>query len=115
MNATHYDKDYYLWLKATAKLLKNDRLAELDSKNLLEEIEDMARNQRNTLESNLIIVLKHLLKWQYQSDLKCGSWLGSIRELRRRIVKTLKDSPSLKPYLFRNLARILSRSPIASY
>lgn len=33
-----------------------------------------------------------------------GSWKGSIVEYRRRIRKTLKDSPSLKPYLEEVLA-----------
>ncbi|WP_333217767.1 MULTISPECIES: DUF29 domain-containing protein [unclassified Microcoleus] len=33
-----------------------------------------------------------------------GSWKGSIVEYRRRLRKTLKDSPSLKPYLEEVLA-----------
>ncbi|MGL5035929.1 MAG: DUF29 domain-containing protein [Microcystaceae cyanobacterium] len=99
MNPTLYEKDYYLWIEQTAQLLKTERLAELDYKNLLEEIEDMGRNQRNAIESNLIVVFLHLLKWQYQPELQCGSWQGSIREHRRRILKSLKDSPSLRPYL----------------
>ena len=99
MNSTLYEKDYYLWIEQTAQLLKTEKLAELDYKNLLEEIEDMGRNQRNALESNLIVLLLHLLKWQYQPELQCSSWRGSIREHRRRILKSLKDSPSLRPYL----------------
>ncbi len=99
MNPKLYEKDYYLWIEQTAQLLKIERLAELDYKNLLEEIEDMGRNQRNAIESNLIVLLLHLLKWQYQPELQCSSWRGSIREHRRRILKSLKDSPSLRPYL----------------
>ena len=49
MNSTLYEKDYYLWIEQTAQLLKTEKLAELDYKNLLEEIEDMGRNQRNAL------------------------------------------------------------------
>jgi hypothetical protein len=99
MNSTLYEQDYYLWIEQTVQLLKTERLAELDYKNLLEEIEDMGRNQKNAVESNLIVLMLHLLKWQYQPQLQCGSWQGSIREHRRRILKSLKDSPSLQPYL----------------
>jgi hypothetical protein len=47
----------------------------------------------------LAIVLLHLLKWHYQPELRSGSWRGSLVEHRRRIRKSLKQSPSLKPYL----------------
>lgn len=43
--------------------------------------------------------ITHLLKWQYQPELRSGSWKGSIVEHRRRIRKALKESPSLKLYL----------------
>jgi len=52
MNPTLYEQDYYLWIEQTVQLLKTERLAELDYKNLLEEIEDMGRNQKNAVESN---------------------------------------------------------------
>lgn len=59
----------------------------------------MGRSERRSLKSNLIIVLLHLLKWQYQPELRSGSWKGSIVEHRRRIREAVKDSPSLKPYI----------------
>ncbi len=63
----------------------------------------MLRIQRGTsrliVKSNLVILLLHLLKWQYQPDRRSGSWAGSIVEHRRRINEILKDSPSLKPQL----------------
>ena len=73
--------------------------ANVDWDNLIEEIEDVGRNERRSLESNLIVVLLHLLKWQYQPERRSGSWEGSIIEHRRRIKKALKESPSLQPYL----------------
>ena len=39
-----------------------------------------------------------MLKWKYQPEQRSGSWKGSIREHRRRILKSFKDSPSLKIY-----------------
>ena len=94
-----YDKDFHAWLQHQAILLRDDRLSELDRKNLFEEIEAMGRSERHALESNLIVVLLHLLKYQYQPTRRSNSWRASIREHRRRIRRALSDSPSLKPFL----------------
>jgi hypothetical protein len=94
-----YDQDFCLWIDATTKLLKEGRFSELDLENLIEEIEDMGQNKKDVLESNLIIVFLHLLKWKYQPNKRSGSWKRSIREHRRRLVKAMQKSPSLKPYL----------------
>ena len=94
-----YQQDYYLWIKKTANLLRENKLNELDIENLIEEIEDMGRSEKRALESNLVVVLLHLLKWVYPPSMRTGSWQASILEHRRRIKKALKDSPSLKKYL----------------
>lgn len=96
---TLYDTDYLQWLETTVEKLRHQDYANVDWDNLVEEIEDMGRSERRSLESNLIVVLLHLLKWQYQPQFRSGSWAGSIVEHRRRIKKALKESPSLKPYL----------------
>ncbi len=98
MQTKLYDKDYCLWLEETVQLLREGRLSELDVTNLIEEIEDMGISQKNALESNLIVVLMHLLKWKYQPTKQSGSWRRSIREHRRRILKAFRNSPSLKRY-----------------
>lgn len=93
-----YEQDFYLWLENTAQLLEEKKFSELDMENLIEEIKDMGRNQKDALESNLIIVILHLLKWKYQPNKRSRSWQSSIFEHRRRLHKALKNSPSLKPY-----------------
>ena len=94
-----YETDYLQWIETTAEKLHSRDYANVDWDNLIEEIEDMGRSERRSLESNLIVVLLHLLKWQYQPERRSGSWEGSIIEHRRRIKKALKESPSLQPYL----------------
>ena len=47
---------------------------------------------------DLVILLTHLLKWQYQPDLRSTSWAGSIVEHRHRILDEIEDSPSLARY-----------------
>ncbi len=96
-----YETDYLKWIETTVEKLRLQEYSSVDWENLIEEIEDMGRSERRSLESNLVVVLTHLLKWQYQRDFdfRSGSWKGSIAEHRRRIRKALKESPSLKPYL----------------
>jgi hypothetical protein len=99
-----YEQDFLLWLESTTELLRQQNFNELDLENLIEEIEDMGSSQKNALESNLVVLLLHLLKWKYQPEKRSNSWKSSIREHRRRIRNQLKTSPSLKPYLFKILA-----------
>jgi hypothetical protein len=94
-----YEADYLKWIETTVEKLRVRDYSSVDWENLIEEIEDMGRSERRSLESNLVVVLTHLLKWQYQPEFRSGSWKGSIAEHRRRIRKALKESPSLKPYL----------------
>jgi Domain of unknown function DUF29 len=94
-----YAADFVRWAETTAEQLRTQNYACVDWANLIEEIEDMSRRERKSLKSNLVVILLHLLKWQYQPEFRSGSWRGSIREHRRRINDDLKDSPSLMPYL----------------
>lgn len=93
-----YETDYLKWIETTVKKLRIQDYSNIDWENLIEELEDIERSERRSLESNLIVVLTHLLKWQYQPEFRSGSWKGNIVEHRRRIRKALKDSPSLKLY-----------------
>lgn len=94
-----YTTDFVRWVETTVEQLRDRDYDSVDWVNLIEEIADMSRRERRSLESNLIVVFLHLLKWQFQPDFRSGSWKASIREHRRRIGRDLKDSPSLRPYL----------------
>lgn len=100
-----YETDYYLWIQETLEKLKHENYSQVDWENLLDEIEDVARSERRSLSSDLVIILLHLLKWQHQPECRTGSWQASIIEHRRRIEEALEDSPSLKRYC----AEILSK------
>ncbi len=95
---TLYDLDFSLWLEKTADLLKNRQLDQLDYEHLIEEIEAMGRSEKEALESNLEILLMHLLKWKYQPNKRSNSWQYSITEHCLRLKKAFKKSPSLKGY-----------------
>jgi hypothetical protein len=96
-----YERDYYLWLIKTAKLLKEGKISKVDLPNLAEEIEDMGRSEKRAIESNLEIVLMHLLKYKYQPEKRSSSWQYTLFEHRKRLRKAFKESPSLKKYFDR--------------
>jgi hypothetical protein len=95
---TLYDTDFNLWLETTANLLRERKLEYLDYENLIEEIEGMGQSQKSALESNLIILLLHLLKWYYQQQKRSASWVFTIADHNLRIHKTFQKNPSLKRY-----------------
>lgn len=94
-----YEHDFYAWLMATADLLRQGRLADIDAEHVAEELESMGRSEKRELASRLHILVLHLLKYAYQPAQRCGSWRGSIAEQRHRIADLLDDSPSLRALL----------------
>jgi len=99
---TLYDQDYYLWLKTTINQLRTRQFSAVDLENLLEELETMGRSEKRAVESLLTNLLVHLLKlkcWDSERERNQGHWQGEVRTFRRQIKKSLKDSPSLKPYI----------------
>ena len=94
-----YERDFSLWIEQQAALLREKRLDELDVANLLEEIEWMGRKDKKSIKSNLVIVLLHLLKHEFQPKRRSRRWLDSILEHRQRLRDDLEESPSLRGHL----------------
>ncbi|MEB3175120.1 MAG: DUF29 domain-containing protein [Cyanobacteriota bacterium] len=103
MSPTLYDADFNQWLEETAKSLKAGNFQALDLENLIEEIESMGRSDKREIKTRLIVLLMHLLKHKYQFQRRTTSWIVTINEQRRQIKAVLKDSPSLKPYIQKEL------------
>lgn len=93
-----YERDFCLWLEQQASLLREARFDELDLANLIEEIEAMARSDKKAVKSNLVVLLTHLLKYQFQPDQRSSGWRGSIVEHRRRLRYDFEESPSLRAH-----------------
>lgn len=101
-NSNLYEIDFNLWLEKTINQLENNELESLDKVNLIEELKDLGKAEKNALESNLMILLAHLLKLSVQADapdIMKNSWYNSVIEHRKRIKKQLSQTPSLKAYL----------------
>jgi hypothetical protein len=102
--STLYDTDYSAWTLQTAELIRAGRFSELDIEHLLTELSDMSKSERDELESRLLILIAHLLKWEYQyqilserwQEFKGDSWRRTIIEQRKRLALRLRKSPGLK-------------------
>jgi hypothetical protein len=70
----------------------------LDWENVSEEIESLGRSDKRAIESDLGVVLLHLLKWRYQPNKQKSGWRSSVIEHRARIRKLVRESPSLRDY-----------------
>jgi hypothetical protein len=61
---------------------------------LVEEIEVMGKNQQRQLYSRLVVLMTHLLKWQFQPSKQSRSWQATIR-----VQHLLDQNPSLRAQL----------------
>ncbi len=108
-----YDRDFNLWVSATAEQLRERRFDEIDIENLIEEIESMGRSDRRALKNFLTRLLEHLIKltyWEVERG-RCGrGWRKEIGNFRSEIDDLLEDSPSLKPLLEELLGECYGRA-----
>ncbi len=108
MSHTVYDHDLQQWIQQTVEQLRNREFGSLDIEHLIEELIDLGKSEKNTLRSNLTILLAHLLKLRVQHDvpdMMKGSWYSSVLEHRQRVLNNLADTPSLKSYLVEALEK----------
>ncbi|MEA1049821.1 DUF29 domain-containing protein [Lamprobacter modestohalophilus] len=102
--ATLYQTDYSAWAKRNAELLRARRFDALDIEHLLEELSDMSKSDRRELHSRLLVLIAHLLKWEFQyqnlaerwREFDGRSWRSTIIQQREQIADLLIESPGLK-------------------
>jgi hypothetical protein len=95
---TPYSADFSQWTEQTARLLREGRWQDIDLEHLIEEVEDLGKSEKRGITSQLIRLMLHLLKWQYQPQRRSDSWLDSIADARLQIELAIQDSPSLRGY-----------------
>jgi hypothetical protein len=93
---TLYDEDFYGWSRRTAQLVREGRWSEIDHDHVAEEISDLGISQERALMSQIVRVLKHLLKSKYQPEKHTRSWDLTIAEGRVRIAQIIRRNPSLE-------------------
>ncbi|WP_191057780.1 DUF29 domain-containing protein [Geminicoccus harenae] len=87
MAARLYETDYYLWARRQAEALRQLERERwngpLDLKELAEEVDDLAKRDRNACRSQVRRIIVYLLKLDHSParDLRAG-WMESIYEAR---------------------------------
>lgn len=84
--AVLYSEDETGWLEAMAELVRRRDLAALDLDHLSEYLTDMAARDRREVKSRLVILLAHLLKWEFQPDMRSRGWRTTVLTQRQKLV-----------------------------
>ena len=93
-----YDHDFARWSAEQSALIRQGRFDEIDLENVAEEIESLGRSDRKEIRNRQEVLLRHLLKWEFQPRKRKAGWRSTIFEQRRQIKLLIKESPSLKGY-----------------
>ena len=62
---------------------------------LKELIEALSRSDRRALESYLMRLMQHIIKWRMQPERRSPRWAATIRTTRRQIARLQRETPSL--------------------
>ena len=106
----NYATDLSLWARETADLIREGRWQNIDLEHLVEELEDLGKSEKRGIASQLVRLLIHLLKWEYQPQRRSDSWLDFITDSRLQIELAIEDSPSLKKCPLLELAQVYQRA-----
>lgn len=87
--------DVFRWCFEQAELLRQHRFTEIDLPNVIEELEDMGSEQRHALAASYRLLVSHLLKWQFQPEMRSRSWDVTIDRERASIEEREADNRSL--------------------
>jgi Domain of unknown function DUF29 len=86
-----HERDETAWLETTADLVRQGQLDAIDRDALAEYLTDMAKRDRREVFSRLVVLLAHLLKWDYQPDRRSGSWQATVLEQQRELRQLLES------------------------
>ena len=109
-----YENDFALWAQRQAAVLRARRFDELDLENLIEEVEDLGRRERDMVESHIETILEHLLKLAFShADRPRRGWLVVVDKQRARLARKL--TTTLRNHLETELPAVYAglRRPVA--
>jgi len=97
--AADYATDFYGWATDTAAKIRSGRLSEVDLEHVAEEIDSWGKSEQLQLSNRLVILIAHMLKWEFQPGQQKPGWMSAIKEQRFRIRRLIEKNPSLKPMI----------------
>src|SRR5438105_11528180 len=80
-----YTADETAWLEAMAAAARRGDVTALDLDHLNEYLTDMALRDRREVKSRLVVLLTHLLKWEYQKDRRTRGWRTTVLHQRNEL------------------------------
>ncbi len=113
---TLYDEDFPLWAERQAALLRARRFDELDLGNLIDEVEDLSRRERETVESHVETIVEHLLKLELSKAVRSRrGWLVTVDKQRAKLARKL--TATLRNHLEAELPAVYAglRRPVARH
>jgi Domain of unknown function DUF29 len=111
---TLYNEDFPLWAERQAALLRARRFDELDLDNLIEEVADLSRRERKSVESYAETILEHFLKLALSPAVRPRrGWLVTVDKQRAKLAREL--TPTLRNHLEAELPALYGglRRPVA--
>jgi hypothetical protein len=107
------DEDFPAWVLDQARILRLHKPRVIDWEALADQLEEMYSQVKIDLESDLRVILQHLLKLQFQPGdnewkRRARGWKVSATEHRNRVSLILEDSQSLRKKLPAVVARAYS-------
>jgi hypothetical protein len=113
-----YGRDYYAWVQLQVQALREHRTEDIDWENVAEEIEDLGKREKHSVESQLVRLLEHLLKLHYARGTfaknNARGWQLSAKDARLVARRLVEQNPSLRPQLTEMLQFAYARGRLAA-
>jgi hypothetical protein len=71
-----YETDVIAWTNEQAAFIRSGRSDLLDIEHIADEIEDVGKSEKRELKNRMVVLLAHLLRWQYQTGFQGNSWVS---------------------------------------
>ena len=104
-----YEADETAWLETMAELIRAGRYKDLDYPHLGEYLSDMAKRDRREVESRLVTLIAHVLKWDYQKKKRSKSWRATIL-VQRQELEVLLEGGVLRNHAAAALSRAYTKA-----
>ncbi|QYD70107.1 DUF29 domain-containing protein [Paraburkholderia edwinii] len=96
---TSYDDDVIAWADEQAGLLRAGKFADIDMERIIRLIEGEGTKAVGSFYGDLLLVLRHLLKWKYCPEERTRKLRSLIVTRRREALEALTRTPSLSKWL----------------
>ena len=93
---------HYLTAIEVKKSLESGNVMEAEE-GIEQLIEAMARADRRAVKSQLVRLMKHIIKWKVQAGKRSSSWIKSIHNARVEIQDIQEETPSITNDVVANL------------